>query len=142
MNLRKLSQSVYKIEESDNTSEGDIIAATSRALYAVNELINILDGEEPEDPINTMCTAVNNYVRELKGLQESGNAAYYKIPRDLIQFAETGEEDIKKYTQMKYDEIKASNDAFNERQSYMSQLKDDINAMIDADRENDKRDHK
>ena len=61
-----LSQSVYKIEESDNTSEGDIIAATSRALYAVNELINILDGEEPEDPINTMCTAVNNYVRELK----------------------------------------------------------------------------
>ena len=57
---------VHTIEVSDNTSEGDVIAASSRCLYAITNLINLLDGDEPADPITTMCEAINNYVRELK----------------------------------------------------------------------------
>ena len=42
----------------------------------------------------------------MQGLQESGNAAYYQVPKDLIQFAGEGEIDVSKYTQMKLDQIK------------------------------------
>ena len=114
-------------------AEDKIIECLTNSLAFLNELDNeVQEGLSPTPEILT--EKINKYVESLQKLNDSGNAAYFPVPLDLIKYM-VEYNDPSGYLKLKEDESHNQKSTLLNRTKHLSNLKEKIETLLnDSDR--------
>ena len=109
-------------------AEDKIIECLTNSLETLNELDNeVQEGLSPTPEILT--EKLNKYVESLQKLNDSGNAAYYPVPMDLIKYM-VENNDPSGYLKLKEDESHNQKLILQNRTKHLTNLRNEIETLL------------
>lgn len=117
-------------------SEAHIRKSLAQALNTIGELEELLvEGSTPTP--QELSMKLNEFTMTLQAIHDAGNAAYEKVPLDLLRVVDEGGEPTL-YLSWKGEQLQKEQEHFDERTNFLSHLKSKIARVIEEEASTEK----